>query len=361
MGGLYKGYVETKGKKSIEKLKGRTKWKTYDEVKDCDGFGGVLADDTILVDIDDSEQSEIMMKIVEDYQLNCRVYQTTRGRHFLFKNSSVTRNRTHVPLAVGLTADIKIGTKTSYEVIKINGEERFIEWDVEEGVAYQELPKWFLPVRASAEFLDMDAGEGRNQALFNYILTLQANDLTIEDIRETIRILNKYVLKTPLDEAELETILRDEAFQKPVFYLGNVFLFEKFATYLKTNNHICRINNQLHIYKEGVYVPGYKQIEAAMIELIPSLKKTQRREVLDYLELIAEEEELSDERYIAFMNGIYNITDGELTPYNPDIILTNKILMNLQIEHLISLLVMIQLLEHFWKNVLDSASTEEVK
>ena len=52
---LYKGYVETKGKASIEKLKNRSKWKTYDEVKNLNGFGGVLADDTILIDIDDSE------------------------------------------------------------------------------------------------------------------------------------------------------------------------------------------------------------------------------------------------------------------------------------------------------------------
>ena len=43
---LYKGYVETKGKASIEKLKNRTTWKTYDEVKNLNGFGGVLADDT---------------------------------------------------------------------------------------------------------------------------------------------------------------------------------------------------------------------------------------------------------------------------------------------------------------------------
>ena len=322
---LYKGYVETKGKRSLEKLKGRTKWKTLDEIKDCEGYGGVLADDTILIDIDDHEQSEIMMRIVEDYQLDCRVYQTTRGRHFLFKNHQVTRNRTHIPLAVGLTADIKIGTRCSYEVIKVDGVERFIEWDIEDGKEYQEVPKWFLPVRATNEFVDMDAGEGRNQALFNYILTLTANDFSIDDTRETIRILNKYVLKVPLGDDELETILRDEAFQKPVFFLGATFLFEKFATYLKNNNHIARINNQLHIYKDGVYVAGYKSIEAVMIEHIPNLKKTQRREVLEYLELIAEEYALSDARFIAFNNGIYDLIDETLNPFSPEIIVTNKI------------------------------------
>ena len=173
---LYKGYIKTKGKKAIEAFKDRTKYRTYDEVKNLEGFGGVLADDTILIDIDDAEQSEILMNIVEEYQLDCRVYCTSRGRHFLFKNHSITRNRTHVPLAVGLTADIKLGTRSSYEVIKIDGEERFIEWDIEEGGAYQEVPKWLFPVRTAVDFLDMDAGDGRNQALFNYILTLTSND-----------------------------------------------------------------------------------------------------------------------------------------------------------------------------------------
>ena len=68
MSGLYKGFIETKGKAAVEKFKGKTQFRTYDEVKDLNGFGGVLADDTILIDIDDTEQSEIMMNIVEDLQ-----------------------------------------------------------------------------------------------------------------------------------------------------------------------------------------------------------------------------------------------------------------------------------------------------
>ena len=127
---LYKGYVETKGKASIEKLKNRTTWKTYDEVKNLNGFGGVLADDTILIDIDDSDQSEILMNIVEELQLDCKVLCTSRGKHFLFKNHTIARNRTHVQLAVGLTADIKVGSKLSYEVIKkgfVNGTLKKVE------------------------------------------------------------------------------------------------------------------------------------------------------------------------------------------------------------------------------------------
>lgn len=325
MNDLYKGYVETKGKQSIEKLKGRTKWKTYEEVKNCDGFGGVLADDTILIDIDDAEESEIMMNIVEELQLDCKVYQTSRGRHFLFKNKVIPRNCTHVQLAIGLTADIKLGTRLSYEVIKVDGIERFCEWDIEDGSKYQEIPKWMYPIKGIADFVDMDAGDGRNQALFNYILTLTANDFTVEETRETIKILNRFVLKEPLSDDELEIILRDEAFQKPVFFIGSAFQFDKFAAYMKNTAHIIKINGQLHIFKDGIYTNGYKEIEADMIKQVPNLKKMQRREVLDYMDLIVETKIQADARYIAFNNGILDVITGDLLPFSTEIVITNKI------------------------------------
>ncbi len=325
MSGLYKGFIETKGKASIEKLKNRTTWKTYDEVKNLNGFGGVLADDTILIDIDDSEQSEKLMNIVEELQLNCRVFCTSRGKHFLFKNHTISRNRTHVQLAVGLTADIKVGSKLSYEVIKIDGEERFCEWDIEEGGKYQEVPKWLFPVKATADFVDMDAGDGRNQALFNYILTLTANDFTVEETRECIRILNKFVLKQPLSDDELEVILRDDAFQKPVFFLGSTFLFDKFANYMINNHHIVKINGQLHIHKDGIYCSDMNVIAGVMRSYIPNIKKSQKTEVIDYMYDMTEEKELSDARYIGFNNGVYDVVDDTLNAFSPEYVITNKI------------------------------------
>ena len=333
---LYDCYLETKGKKAIEKFKDVPAKKLHplEEAQTFEGYGGRLAADTVLIDIDDQEQSEKMMNIVEALQLDCRVIQTTRGKHFLFKNNGmITRNRTHIPLAIGLTADIKIGKRSSYEVLKVDGEERFIEWDIEEGGSYQEVPKYMIPVKATADFVDMESGEGRNQELFNYILTLQANDLTIDEIRETIRIINQYVLAEPLPPDELETILRDEAFQKPVFFLGSTFLFEKFASYLKNNCHVVNINNRLHVFKDGVYVPGNRELERTMIEHIPNLKRSQRNEVLDLLPLIAEDVIPADSRFIAFNNGVYDLTEQELKPFSPEIVVTNKIPWNYRKDH----------------------------
>lgn len=327
MNELYRGYVKLKGKASVEKFKGvpSSKLRTLDEAQKCDEYGGVLAKNTMFIDIDDSEQAEILMNIVEEYQLDCKVICTTRGKHFIFKNSQVTRCYTHVSLAIGLTADIKTGFKDSYEKLKADGEERFCEWDIEEGGKYQEVPKWLFPVKATADFVDMDAGDGRNQALFNYILTLTANDFTVEETRECIRILNKFVLKQPLSDDELEVILRDDAFQKPVFFLGSTFLFDKFANYMINNHHIVKINGQLHIYKDGIYCSDLNVIAGVMRSYIPNIKKSQKTEVIDYMYDMTEEKELSDARYIGFNNGVYDVVDDTLNAFSPEYVITNKI------------------------------------
>ena len=161
---FFKGYVVTKNKKSIEPFRNRNDFKTYEEIQYYDEFAGILADNTILIDIDDSEQAEIMMNIVEDFQLNCRVYKTTRGKHFLFKNTNVDKCYTHCNLACGITADIKVGCKNSYEILKFDNKERFIEWDIEEDMEYQSIPKWMIPVKNSTDFQNMKNGDGRNQA-----------------------------------------------------------------------------------------------------------------------------------------------------------------------------------------------------
>lgn len=323
---FFRGFVETKNKKCIEKFKGRTDFKTFEQVQSLPEYAGILAAETILIDVDDFEASEILFKVVKEYALTCRVYRTSRGKHFLFKNSGVPTNKTGCKLAIGLTADIKIGTRNSYEVLKYDNQNREILYDTAENEEAQQLPRWLFPVKSKMEFLNMETGDGRNQGLFNYILTLQSNDFSVEEARETIRIINKFVLKVPLSDDEIETVLRDDAFKKLVFFMGSTFLFDKFATFLKNNNHIIKINNQLHIYKNGIYISGLAEIEAEMIQHIPGLNRAKRTEVLAYLDiLIRENSKAEDANLIAFENGLYNIVDDSFVEFTPEHIITNKI------------------------------------
>ena len=324
---LFRGYVPTKDKQCLERFKGKKHLNTLAEVSDLDEYAGILGDETILIDVDDGPTSDLLFQMVQDLGLRCKVYATTRGKHFYFRNPEglVEKGWTKQTLAVGITTDAKVGHNNSYAILKFKGVERPVLLDCPEDTI-QELPKWLTPVKTSLKFLEMSAGDGRNQSLFNYILTLQSEDFTKEEARETIRLINRYVLKESLSERELETILRDDAFKKPVFFKGPTFLFDRFATYLKNNNHIVKVNGQLHIYKNGIYVPGHMEIESQMIKHIPHLKRANRSEVLAYLEIMIEDDvKATNPSIIAFNNGLYNIKDGTFRGFTPDVVITNKI------------------------------------
>jgi putative DNA primase/helicase len=300
---------------------------TLEEAQKFNEYAGILADNTVLVDIDDGEQSKVLLNIVESKGLKCKVIATTRGAHFLFKTSQPMQNRTHCHLGVGLTADIKGGGRASYEVLKYNGVEREVLYDSGE---YEVLPKYLHPVKTNMNVLDIAEGEGRNNALFSYIIPLQQNEFTIDECRECIRIINDFVLKDPLSESELSSVIRDGAFEKPqattFFTTKGAFLFDKFAKYLKQAESIIKINGKLHIYRNGIYESGDDQIEAAMIDHIPSLSRSKRQEVLSYLGLLVSKESgIADANLIAFKNGVLNVADDSFTDFSPEYVITNKI------------------------------------
>lgn len=296
-----------------------------EQIKDEDSYSGVLNGESILLDFDDSDNAKCALKIVQEEQLKCRVYKTTRGVHILFKNQTVKKCGTGVGLACGLICDVKVG-KNAYQSLKVDGKEREVIYDANE---YSEIPSFFVPARGSADFLNMSAGDGRNQSLFNYILALQGNGFSKADGRKVLRVINNYVLREPLSERELETIMRDDAFAKPCFFDEKTFLFDKFAEYLKNNSRIIKIDGVLHIYRDGIYVGGDKAIEAEMISHIPILNAAKRTEVLKYLDiLIQDSTEPSPANYIAFKNGVYDVIRDELLPFSDKFIITNRIEFN---------------------------------
>ena len=324
---LFRGYVLTKDKQCLENFKGVKRLKTLDDVRDADEFAAILGEDTILIDVDDGPTSDLLFSMVQDLGLKCRVYATTRGKHFYFRNpeGTVEKSWTKQTLAVGIKTDAKVGRNNSYAIMRFKGVDRAVLLNCPED-EIQVVPKWLTPVKTNQDFITMEAGDGRNTALYTYILTLQSEDFTKEEARECIRLINRYVLPDPLGDRELETILRDDAFKKPVFFKKNTFLFDKFATYLKNNNHIVKINDQLHIYRDGIYTPGTMALEGAMIKHIPDLKRAHRSEVLAYLQIMIEENTTTtNPNLIAFTNGLYNIKDGSFRGFTPDVVITNKI------------------------------------
>jgi len=323
--GLYKGFVKNqKGKK----FPGRNpQLLTLPEVDAFDSFSGIMKPNTVLIDADEEPHNEILQNIIKGEKLACYMTDRKGGRgvHVLMINSNMSLKKSDkVMLACGVVVDFHPGYSLPYECLKFNRTERNAVYNEQ---PYQEIPKYFTPLpKCTIDFTNLGEGDGRNSTLFSYILTLQNAGLDKDDIRETIRIINQYVLAEPIEQSELDVILRDEAFKKQSFFVKNKFLHDRFAEYIRTQYYIKKINNQLHIYEDGVYIPCSLAIERAMVQEISSLTDNQRKEVLKYLNVICVEEKHQDYlNLIAFRNGIYNIDTNTLEPFNPEIIITNKI------------------------------------
>lgn len=327
MGKLYRGYIYTKQKRAIMPFKDKAESEllTFEQVSNESEYAGVLSDDTVLIDVDDKAQSEVLLNIVRTEGLKCKVYATNRGAHFLFKNDGRIRKcGTHSRIGIGLDADIKVGDRNSYHILKFNGKTREVLYDTGD---YEVVPRYLTPVASKIQLLGLGEGDGRNQALFGYILPLQTANYTRDEIRQCLKLINEYVFQSPMSENELSTILREESFGKPIFFgEKGKFLFDKFAAYLKNDGNIVKLDGRLHVYKNGVYVAGEREIESRMIAEIPNLTRSRRAEVLSYLDiLVGGNTPRSEAEYIAFDNGVYNVLSGEFEQFSPEYVITNKI------------------------------------
>lgn len=104
------------------------------------------------------------------------------------------------------------------------------------------------------------------------------------------------------------------------------FNLDSFSRYLISEHKIIKLNNQLHIYKDGIYVNDLSEIESRMIQNIPNLTRNKRAEVLAYLDLlIRNNSKEAGAEYIVFNNGLYNVYKQQLEPFDKNKIVTNKI------------------------------------
>ncbi len=303
--------------------------------KNFKNYAVKLSKDIICFDFDKREEFLKAFEVVQALNLHCIVIESVRGGghiYFFNKMQKVKGDSQGNKTGLTLIVDIKNGIgkngneHNSAVMICDNSQERkVLYFNPTESGELGEVAIFFIPVKSSFEFINMSDGSGRNSSFYSYILALQSEGFTVEEARETIRIINQYILKEPLSEKELETILRDESFLKPNFFKGKTFLFDRFATYIKNNNHIIKIDGRLNIYIDNYYNSSLEKLEKVMIQHIPLLTDAKRKEVLKYLNIICDERQQADANMIAFKNGIYNIKDNSFISFSPEIIITNKI------------------------------------
>lgn len=320
---MYKGYLKGNGKHAASKFKDGAKLLSYHTARKEESFVGILDDEYIMVDVDDITEAETLLDIIEDKNINCSVLETTNGMHFYFKGYDITANKIKWFSNIGILCDYKLGIKNTADPLKIDGKTR--KW-LRKCTEHDSLPSWLYPYnKKNPNLTKMGEGDGRNDKLFTYILKLQSQGMAKNDIKETISIINNYILEEPVTQGELNVILRDEAFMKESFYIKGSFQHEKFGDFLINEHHICKVTNVLHIYKDGVYSDKQEDIEEAMIRHIPALKRMQRQETIAYLQLKAKHKNFASTKYVVVKNGVFNLETWQLEDFTPEIITRNKI------------------------------------
>lgn len=329
---VFRTYVETrkntKGEISpICKVKGVKHISTLDEVKNCNSYSALLNRGFVDISFDTDELSQKFWEMAEQNDWNCLIQENPVNGHIhsFWKDSKkkISKDGKDIKLAVGLIADIHSGD--THIRMKVDGVERTFIYEPE---TIDEVPNELLPVNTQIDLLNLSEGDGRNDELFKYILILQSQLLLNKDeIRQVLFNTNSFIFSHPLDDREMDTITRDEAFEAPVFYNGKTFLFNAFGDYLQRVHHIIRFNGRLHCYRNGVYIAGNKYIENLILQEIPTLKANQRTEVIKYLEVKIPDDEniMMQENLIAFRNGVLNRKTMELLPFSPEYLVTNMI------------------------------------
>ena len=330
-------YIILNGKQPIHKFKDG-QGKTWDEVKDYDDIAVIVPKGYVVLDFDTTSDAEIMLKIVDGLGLKTRVMKTTRGIHCWFKtNEEEPKNFIKNRLAVGIYCDRKAGGRNAYVKIKQDGEPR--PWIRKVKAEDMDVvPKWLSSISAPSgkfSFKDMGEGSGRNQELFNYIVYLQTKGFDKEEIRETIRVVNDYVLAEPLPVDEIETILRDEAFKPDDVIAEQIAEAEKRSTFshisvaeeIITKHRLIKYNSTIYEYIDNYYQPA-EFLRKYVRDTYKGAKNNQVNEVISYISDMQEVKRgsIKANPYILNLeNTRLDIRSGKCLEFTPDVIEFDRI------------------------------------
>jgi len=342
MAKLFKGYFLSVGKKPLYSVKNDIDEILKEKPINHD-FVGLLYEDVVQVDFDTEVTANKALEVVKAYKLQCDILKTTRGIHLYFKTDArITKQSVGVYNAMGIPCDIGLGIKDRVVPLRITEEVEIIriingkevasttkrvterEW-LQTYDTLEVIPPYFLPI--GGKDYNLAKSNTRNQTLFSYILKLQVSDFSKEEIRKTIKIINKHILYEPLDDKEIDIITRDESFSEELFFVDGRFLHDRFGNYMLTNSNIIMIDGKAHIYtNENLYSNDTEEFEKRMIDKIPSLKDSQRKEVYKYISLRCKNKGVfAEPRYIGLKNTILDIETMEQFPYSPKWVINNKI------------------------------------
>lgn len=335
--GFYAGCNEQGKEKQPDLQGGRIrKGKPYDEVKNCANILGVLAEDVVMVDFDTEAEAKAFKCLLLSQNVRVPTMYTTRGAHFYFKATPevVDRAYTHVPVACGLIADFKLGSKRGLDLVKFQGVER--TWENEDA-ELRPVPKLLTKIGTNMDAASLaHLTEGsRNDTLFKFVGKLKRAGFSEDECQRLISAINKYVLPQPLPDREVATVCRNEAYAG-AYDRGHAEGADKLShtdigDMLIEKYHLANIGGAIYGKIDGIYKSIDKtRFNRLVIEIEHEANSNKRREVLEYCTSMVPcyepEAVMKRPELIPFANGVVDITKQTVAPFEDyDMPFTNRI------------------------------------
>ena len=251
-------YVKCKDKMRIDK-----KFYHYNDILKEKEIGYWVQEPFIVIDVDNKRDANILNRIVKYKKLNCAIFKSRKGAHFVFRQNKrhkvkqVVRKKS----VLGLEFDTRTENKGYIVLPHCQPERKWIKIPNE----IDELPGWLFPqtkIKDIPEFGNLGEGDGRNDTLFRYFKALidYSKNMTINEKKETIELINRFILEEPLEEEELEkTVLREELIED----LGDPDLISNvanndpdvIANKVIRDYDIITKNQVMYMFSKGYYKP----------------------------------------------------------------------------------------------------------
>lgn len=301
---------------------------SFNKVHDKENLAILMEEPYVIFDLDDDGEFYALYNMLEKLNIKTRIMKTSRGGHFWFRSLQPMTNVVHSNTPVTLKVDIKCWGKRTMEVIKRNGEFRkWLRWDE----TIDEVPFFLRPIKINKNLMGMTDGDGRNDALFTYIMPLLNERFNKQEVKQIFQLINEFLFTEPLTQSELDAMIDNNPIFTNIstmFYKGTSFQHNIFADYIIHEHHCKCYGGEIYFYDDerNVYTSNNDLLMAKMVEIIPAIKRNNLREAFDNIKfkVIAKPVKINT-NYLNLDNGLFDIKNQMLIEHSPLIFTVNKI------------------------------------
>lgn len=159
-------------------------------------YGLVPNEGYVVLDIDDTYESDILYTHLKQEGLKFNCMKTTRGKHFWFKINRIINNNVNYKNALNINVDIRCGGKKSYLGVKKGVYRDWIEWN---GLDIDYIPNYLLPID-NLKKIDLINSVNTQDNLVLWVKELVANNTPALYIEKCLNFINDKFLNNAHSE-----------------------------------------------------------------------------------------------------------------------------------------------------------------